>query len=294
MLYAQATHDEGAGKVRKIRLRPEDQARLAALASEEGTIWSAAVSYYARHYSQRDLLFDDHMVAIGHALSALEDRPLDGEAIPQELRQVLARAAPIYRKHWWPDHQEANLAWRDRLEPLLAAHGNSIRDRLIRLFAVPWPAAPIPVDLIIYANWAGAYTSLGPTRIAVATSDPHNQGVAALEIMMHESAHGMMTPLRDNLQHIVAAELARPGARAAAIRRDLWHELLFYIVGRAVAEAVPNYVPYADRNELWKYAWPGPDRYLIEKNLTPYFDGASTLDKALSALVRDLSSSPAD
>jgi hypothetical protein len=54
-----------------------------------------------------------------------------------------------------------------------------------------------------------------------------------------------------------------------------------------VAERVPGYFPYADKNGLWR-AWPGPDRMLIEQDWKTHTDGAVPLGAALEKLVQDL------
>jgi hypothetical protein len=59
-----------------------------------------------------------------------------------------------------------------------------------------------------------------------------------------------------------------------------------------VADEIPGYVPYADRNGLWSHAWPGPDRVLIDKNIGPYVEGRGTMDAALRGLVTDLAATP--
>ncbi|MDQ8757125.1 hypothetical protein RCO27_12915 [Sphingosinicella sp. LHD-64] len=293
-LYAFASHDPAAGRVRRVRLSPADVAVRDALAQGEAATWSEAVRWYATNLSRRDLLFDDGMVAIGDAITAVGDgaRP-DSAGVPGDLRDILARAAPVYRARFWPAHRQANEAWRVAAEPLVAEHGSAVAARLSRLFGVAWPDGPIEVALDAYANSAGAYTSLEPTRITVATSDESYQGQAAFEMLMHEAGHALVGPLRERLAALVAAETARPGANAAALRRDLWHEILFYMVGQVAAETMPGYVPYADRNELWHLAWPGPDREALARHLDPYLAGRTSLDAALTALVRDLAATPA-
>src|SRR5690348_14936716 len=68
----------------------------------------------------------------------------------------------------------------------------------------------------------------------------------------------------------------------------LWHTVLFYTTGELVAEQIPGYVPYADKNELWARAWPDPVRSLIEQDWKPHFNGSVTLSAAISRLVSDL------
>jgi len=71
-------------------------------------------------------------------------------------------------------------------------------------------------------------------------------------------------------------------------RRDLWHEVLFFTSGQLVADCIPEYAPYADKNSLWTRAWPGPDRALIEQDWKPHMNGNVGLQPALAKLVNDL------
>jgi hypothetical protein len=75
---------------------------------------------------------------------------------------------------------------------------------------------------------------------------------------------------------------------AVHFRRDLWHEVLFFTSGQLVADCIPEYVPFADKNGLWTRAWPGPDRVLIEQDWKPHMNGNVGLQPALAKLVNDL------
>jgi hypothetical protein len=174
------------------------------------------------------------------------------------------------------------------VQALVGQYGSSICDSLVRVYEVPWPEHPVRVDAVAYANWAGAYTTLDPTRPTVSTTDPTNQGIAALEIVFHETSHGMMNKIMNGLN--AAEKAANTGSPNGPIhfRRDLWHEVLFYTSGELVTESVPGYTPYADKNGLWTRAWPGPDRKLIEQDWKPHMDGAVPLAGALAKLIEDL------
>jgi hypothetical protein len=66
--------------------------------------------------------------------------------------------------------------------------------------------------------------------------------------------------------------------------------VLFYTAGELVAEQIPDYVPYPDKNGLWVRAWLAPDRSLVEKDGKPHLNGSMELQQALSELVDDLAS----
>lgn len=290
-LYAFASHQAEAGRVRRIRLDPEDVAIGHALTGDAALTWTRSVRYYARSLAQRNLLFDDGMIAMGRALDAAGDRPLQSDAaLPAKVAASLTDVEALYRQHWWHRHRAVNDQWRAAAQPLVDEHAGPLGDRLARLLGSTWPSFPLDASLVPYANWAGAYTVLDPTAITIATLDQSYQGTAALEMLMHEAGHALARPLRDDLTRIVADVKARPGANAAAIRPDLWHEILFYVAGRIAADAVPTYVPYADHNDLWNRAWPGRDREVLARHLDPLIARDARIDAGLHALVTDLAS----
>lgn len=287
LLFAQALLHPDAGKVRTVRLVASDQVHADALDEREAAIWARAVDFYASHLVQRDLLFDEDMVALGRALSDADpDAPLESTAdIPADVRDVLESAATIYRLHWWNGHRDHNERWRLALAPLLQRHGAALRAHLERLFESPWPGEPVVVDLVYYANAVGAYTSLDPVRITIGTSDAHIQRTSALEILMHETAHAMVGRLRD---HIARADGG--GGPGSPLPRDLWHQVQFHLVGEAVAAQVDGHVPYADAIDLWSRAWSVRQRNLIEVEMKPLLAGHVSLRDAADALIRRLDS----
>ena len=89
---------------------PLPQTPAVSLTSGEKATWDEAVAYYDRNIASRDLLFDDNLTRIKIAIADAGDT-LAGVGIDDALRSTLTRAAPIYRKYWWRDHDAANRAW---------------------------------------------------------------------------------------------------------------------------------------------------------------------------------------
>src|SRR5260370_15669856 len=83
------------------------------------------------------------------------------------------------------------------------------------------------MDVSAVANAAGAYTTLDPLRVTIASTDPRNQGPAALEVLFHEASHGIATPV----EQTIARECRQ---RDKPIPRDLWHALIFYTTGEVI------------------------------------------------------------
>jgi len=287
-LYYQAVASRPQVGRRNLVVRKVDLDELAQLSPAERAVWDKAVSDYADTLAGKDLLFDDGLQTIKDKLEDAEASPDLGRVqIPIRVRAILLRAAPIYRKYWWPRHDAENQRWIAELTPLVKAHGRPIAAELGRIYDQPWPDHPVRVDVVVYANWAGAYTTIFPTRPTLSSTDPRNQGLDALEIVFHETSHGMVSKVRTALDAAAKDLNSRPGAAAFHVG-DMWHAVLFYTAGELVKQQAPGHVPYADRNELWARAWPSPDRTLIEKDWRPHMAGAEGLQPALSKLAADL------
>ncbi|HEY6308742.1 MAG TPA: hypothetical protein VI488_20055 [Candidatus Angelobacter sp.] len=288
-LYREAESSEPQKGPHPSTLNQADAEELRRLSPAERTVWNGAVAYYKDHLSSRDLLFDRGMEDIKNRLEDAELSPdLANVQIEDDLKGLLLRAAPIYREHWWPRHATEDRQWIDKLMILVKKYGQSISDALVRIYAEPWPGEPVRVDAVVYANWAGAYTTLEPTRPTISTTDSSNQGFSALEIVFHETSHGMIGNVMRSISEAENAVNARDAKQQVRFRRDLWHEVLFYTSGELVAEHVPGYRPFADENGLWTRAWSDLDRSLIEQDWKPHMTGSVPLSTSLGRLVRDL------
>jgi hypothetical protein len=178
---------------------------LGDLSPAEREAWEAALSHYAEHLVPRDLLFTHELVELKARLAAL---PCAGEdvALAGDLGPLLARALPVYRARWWPGHDAANRAWIAEQSALLAAHEQALARRLAEAYGGAWPPERIRVDVVRYANWAGAYTTNSPDHVTISAS-PHT-GLPGLELLLHE------------VSHVAAFEQRLLGAVAAAFRRQ--------------------------------------------------------------------------
>ena len=135
-----------------------------------------------------------------------------------------------------------------------------------------------------HAGWAGAYTSWEPTHLTISSMRREHQGNAALEIVLHESAHhdGLMKPLG-------AALTGAFSCSGAAAPRNLWHVMLFDTVGQEVgralkADGVDEYVPIGERlgvygREPWKTYFPA-----VVEHWRPYLADERELGPALAGL----------
>jgi len=287
-LYRQGQLVEPQKGPHDLSLSKADSEEAERLTAEERGPWSEAVAYYGRTFAKRDLLFDNELRETKDQLEDAEDSPdLANAAIPAELKAVLLKAAPIYRKHWWGRQEAGNRAWIAHLEPLVERLGATLSARVSSIYGMPWPGYPVRVDVVAYANWAGAYTSIEPTRPTISSVDAGNQDVAALEILLHETTHGMMDKVMGALKAAEAKVNAeKPGA--AFHVGSIWHAVLFYTAGELVAEQTPCYTPYADKGGMWARGWPSQLKTLLEQDWKPHMNGGVTLEQALTKLVSDL------
>ncbi|MFL6428288.1 MAG: hypothetical protein ACJ71S_08610 [Acidobacteriaceae bacterium] len=289
-LYLEALTERPEEARRPASLSTEDLTALRALTPQEHVLWDEAVAYYAHSMIQRDLLFDRDLIATQIALEDAEaSSDLGGTELAPELKSVLQKAAPIYRNHWWPMHYRKNRAWIQQLEPLIGRYGDSLKNSLAKICETPWQTEPVRVDMVMYANWAGAYTTVGPTRVTISASEPANPEAGALETVFHESSHALVDKMRAAIDEAAAVENAhRTGPPFQS--GNIWHAVLFYTAGALVAQQIPGYVPFADRGGLWKRAWPDPDRALTAADWQPHIDGRTGLQPSLAKLVSDLAS----
>jgi hypothetical protein len=274
--------------------------------ANERQVWDAAVAYYQANYADKDLLFNTELMLLKNQLGEFEGcdeisgakKKTCDAGLPPALTKILESAAVVYRAHEWPGHDRANRLWIAGVAPLVREKGLGLAERLADVYQARWPKQKIRVDVTAYANWAGAYTTLDPLRVVIASTDPRNQGSAALEILFHEASHGIAEPV----QLAINRECRQ---RDKAIPRDLWHALLFYTTGEVIRPVMPpqdaeapgdvssnanagkEYMPYAFRERLYQRGW---DNYLslLRHFWQPYLDGKISFDDAIAHMVSAL------
>ena len=259
---------------------------LDALTEQERRDWNSAVDEYEIKLAPHDLLFDQDLVLINDRLAEMGDNEsAEATGFLPGVVAALAKAAPVYRAHWWPDDDRANREWINAVAPLVEDLGASISHRLSSIYRAPWPKGAIHVDVCSYAGVFGGYTTLEPLHITVSSRDPRNQGLAAFELLFHEASHGLADPVRDALDREFQA-------RSKPIPRDLWHALLFYTTGEVVRRMLAgtghdSYKPYAEQNHLYERDWQTYQKAL-ERDWQPYLEQQSDFSTAIKRLASDL------
>jgi hypothetical protein len=249
-LYAQsriAANDDAQAE--QAAFGAQAAAPAPALSPAERQTWNAAVAYYASDLGQRDLTTSLDFARIADRLGELETcTDLSGRSaqactsgLRPELIRVLESAAPIYRAHWWPQHDRANRAWIAQAAPPVLQMGADLADRLTAIYQEPWPSGRLRVDVVSYAGSEGAYTTLDPPHLMIASQDPRNQGLYGFEVLFHQASEVLAGGVLKQID-----DLCRQ--RDLLIPRDLGSALLYYTTGYAVqhelAQRRPQDAPY--------------------------------------------------
>jgi hypothetical protein len=274
-------------------------ASLEGLSAEEIQAWQASVAFYVEDLAGRDLLLNMDMETINNRLGEMETcADLTGKTNPActaglspGLIDALERAAPVYRAHWWPEHDRENRAWIAEVAPMIRQMGVDLSQRLAEVYQRPWPSKQIRVDVVWYGGPYGAYTSLNPAHVNISSHDPRNQGLYGFEVLFHESSHVLAGAVTD----AIAKEFR---ARDKPIPRDLWHALLFYTTGELVRRDLAlrtrppaadselsgfPYQPYAAHFGLYSGSW---ERFrgLFDLYWRPYLDGKIPFETAIARI----------
>jgi hypothetical protein len=280
---------------------PAVKQKLVTLTATEQKTWDDAIAYYMTNYAGKDLLINIDLVLLKNQIEDFEDcdeltgrkKPSCDAGLPGNVGPILDSVAPIYRAHWWADHDHSNRRWVMKVAPLVREQGLDLSERLADIYQTRWPKDKIRVDVCAYANSAGGYTTLDPLRVTIASADPRNQGPDSLEVLFHEASHGIAVPVED----AISRECKQ---RDKPIPRDLWHALIIYTTGevlgpvfkdsstqKGVGDPPPlktNVVPYALEDVLSQRGW---EQYhlLLVLYWQPYLDGKVNFEDAIAHLI---------
>ena len=253
--------------------------------AEEMAAMREAVAFYATTFGQRNLLFDDQLRDLKHALARADDalQQADGLGLPPALTAMLDRAAPVYARCLWASHDRANRDWIAQAQVLQARYGAQIQPRLERIFETRFPAS-IRDDVVVETgHFSGAYTDSPPPQAVLPSGRPSYDGVASLEMIWHEASH---TGADDKLVDLIETEAKAMGR---PVPENLWHAALFEAVGTTVSDVlaqdgVAGYVEYAEKNGVYRRAW---SAYvpLLRNEWKVWLDGRGTLKGAVDAML---------
>jgi hypothetical protein len=258
---------------------PKDQEQgLAKLTPAEQATWREAASFYANDLSKKDAVFDEPLPAITNALAQAGDaKSLAAVNIDAGVASALERAAPIYRKSWWPAHHAANVQWQRVIQKLVDQHGEAILSFITKAYQMSWNPAGFHVHLSGYTNWAGAYSTTGELLVLSSLAEDIKD-IYGLETIFHEGMHQWDKQVSDALR-----EQARKQNKLAP--NGLSHAMIFFTAGEAVRHVYADHVPYAVKFGVWQR---GISQFKtpLEEVWKPYLDGHGTRDEALAELVK--------
>jgi pimeloyl-ACP methyl ester carboxylesterase len=257
----------------------KDLENIARLEPEQRRIWEAALDYYEQQVAKHDLVFDDALIATTNKIAAAESAAtLASSGLDPALIKVLESAAGVYRVVWWLRHDEGNRVWVAAMDALLQKHGNNLALQVTKALQTKWPATPFRVDVCAYANWAGAYTGIDPTRVTISSTDPVLKTSLGLETLFHEPLHALEEPLD--------AALRRESlAQGKLLPRVFSHTIIFYTAGEYTRRAIPSHVPYAVSEGLWEGSPWSEFKKVLDTHWLPYLDGQINFDESLKRLV---------
>jgi hypothetical protein len=258
---------------------PSEAARvLETLSADDRAMWAEAVVAYSKGHSRLDPIFDEPLAAIAGALGTIDDAAnLSGAAVDPSVRTVLERAAPLYRKAWWPGHRARNQSWRESIQPWLDRHGHDVLEFITKSYGMSWPAAGYPAHLVTYGHPLAAYSTPQSGLVLSTNAKSGMFGSQGLEMVFHEAMHQW----DDEVLQLLRGHATTIGKN---VPDNLPHAMIWVTAGRAVQRAVPEHVPFAEAFGLWKgYLAPlaGP----VQGIWKPYLDGRGSRDEALAALV---------
>ena len=257
---------------------------LAVLTAEERKTWAEAVSAYASDLSKKDIVFEEPLPRITKALATAGDaKSLDGVAMDASVAAILERAAPTYRKAWWPKHHSANQAWKSLIQQLIDRDGGAVLAFITNAYKMTWPEDGYNVHLTGFSNWAGAYSTFG-YMLVMSSLYERLHGPYGLEIVFHEGMHQSDSEVQAALrEHAQRTGKQVPG--------ELPHALIWFTAGDAVRRVMPGYVPYADKFGVWNRGlmqFKAP----LEEVWKPYLDGRGTRDEAFAELIKRVGTVP--
>ncbi|HZP32959.1 MAG TPA: hypothetical protein VFB23_06295 [Candidatus Acidoferrales bacterium] len=264
------------------------------LTPQQRVAWNSAVQIYAESWSSRDLLLNNQMVLINNRLAELEDCPeLAGRiatectsGIVPELVTALGEAAPIYRQNWWVEQDRANRAWIAAMAPVLRNMGADLAGELADIYQSKWPIR-IHVDVVNYAGQQGAYTSLAPLHVMIASDDSRNRGLSGIETLFYQASHVLAVGLEQAIER-ECRRLQKP------VPRDLWNAVLLYTTvertgriratAQTDADTTSKAATQANGNTLGARGW-GEYDLLLRRYWQPYLDGQVDMDTAVAHLI---------
>lgn len=258
------------------------------LSPEEQATWNSAVTDYRTAGGTGDFTFSKPMLITNDAITQIADHGNES-VIDAPLAEALNHVAPIYRKYWWSNDDQTNRFFIAYAAAMLRNAGEELVKQHERVYRAQWPER-IRVYITPSAGPFGAYTMTGKSGGVITTMssrDSGYQGLRALEMLLHESSHAIVNPMKGIVADAISTAAKKRGMNPP---HDLWHAILFATSGeltrRFLADhGVEAYVSSSD--DLFMRAWP-MYRQPIEKYWYAYLNGDGTAEEAIDKIVGDI------
>ncbi len=165
-----------------------ERSTVGELSAADQTAWLSAVGFYRNAVASRGN-FDWDMMRIKARLVFLDGDPFAAPAdIIPGIANALRAAMPSYRKKWWLRHDEANRRWIGNILQPLRRHEAAFVHLTRRVRESKWPDVPWRVEVTAYPNYRAGYTTR-EGHIIMFSTDPKNQDLYSLEMVLHEVQH---------------------------------------------------------------------------------------------------------
>jgi len=241
-LYQWSREDQGLEIGRHPVPMPERRT-VGELSATDQTVWLSAVGFYRDAVASRGN-FDADMMRIKARLVILGGDPSAAppDVIPG-IADALRATMPIYLKKWWPRHDEANRRWIGNVLPRLRRHEAAFVRLTTRVDESKWPDVPWRIDVTAYPNYRAGYTTR-EGHIVMFSTDPRNQDLYSLEMVLHEVQHAQALEGTTHTAITDAFDAARTKAPG-----NLSHAIIFATAGEfvrsiAASEGNAGYTPY--------------------------------------------------
>jgi hypothetical protein len=260
----------------------------ASLGDADRKAWDSAIEVYS-DVAKQDQIFDDQARRITNALSTTGTAMrLRSGLLDARLTGALNAVAPIYRARLWLARQRDNDAWNASTKALTDRYQAAMSAALAKAYGITWPREPYLVDAVGETGANSGFTHNPPSsryaaHIHASVGSVRNTGNAPLELMFHEASH--VPAVGGRITRMIEEECAR---QTLDVPRDLQHFMIMFTSGAVTRRELertgaPGYVPYIYRyNQL-----PPAVLSAFERHWLPYLDGKTTLEQAITALVRD-------
>ena len=167
-------------------MRSTPRARLA-LSAEQLSQWNEAVVAYRTAAGRGDMTFSPPMMITSDAVTQVADDAAEPPA-DAPVVEALKRAAPLYRKYWWPADERTNQFFITYAAAMLRASGDELIQAHETVYRTKWPER-VRAYITPFGGQFGAYTITGRAGGVITTMSSREadyQGLRVIEMFLHE------------------------------------------------------------------------------------------------------------